>query len=360
MFAALDAEVPVLTSCAAQDVDREQAAQADAYEDSFAPPPGKSADEPTWAELMNEVAASSRQSSLPPGSSSGSQQDSERHPRERAWKAKSHALPAKAPRSKPDMLPWWSEDQPSGEQAKADMPPEIVQTDGEAEGAAGSHGDGSGRDAAWDNYSAAVSAHPAEGYPRWSPAEPLSDLSELQHLTQHAQELARSEEQLRQEVTSLTQQLEQANDRPAAEAQLQERCAELQWQVNELEESAQAQEARYSALEQEHAQVQDSLDAQLEVIAEKATRQQQDLAGALESLQAAQAAQQRLEEDRARLEKQVSSGNVQLITVQGKLQTAQNAADSAEATSLDLSGKVEALLEELARQKEINAGELVA
>ena len=349
---------PMLTSTALQDVNREQVAEADTYEDSLAPPLHKASEEPTWAELMNEVAVSSTQSSLPPGSDS--QQDLEHRPRERAWKAKGHPAPAKPHRTKPEMLPWWSEDQPLDEKPNACMPPESPEPDEQAEGAADSQGGSSRRDAAWEHYSAEVSEHSAVDYPRHNPMRPSSDLSELQHLRQHAQELARSEEALRQEVTSLTQQLDQADNQAAAYAQLQERCAELQWHITELEESAQAQEVQYSALEREHAQVQDSLDGQLEVIAEKATQQQQDLATALESLRAGQAAQQALMEDNARLEKQVSSGNVQLISVQGKLQTAQIAADRAEARGLDLSGKVEALQEELARQREINAGELVA
>ena len=343
-----------MTSSALQDVDREQDAEADTHEDSILRLSHKAPEEPTWAELMDDAAVSS----LPPDG--GSHQDLEHHPRERAWKKKSHIGPAKAPTTKPDMPPWWSEEQPPDEQSNAYMAPEGVEPDEEGEGAAYSQEGGSGRDAAWDSYSAEVSEHSAERYPTNNPVKPSSNLLELQHLRQHAQELARSEDQLRQEVASLTQQLEQASDQAAVHAQLQERCAELQLQTAELEESAQAQEARYSALEREHAQVQDRLDAQLEVIAEKATQQQQDLATALESLQAAQAAQQGLEEDNARLEEQVRSGSSQLIGVQDKLQTAQHAADHAEARYVDLSGKVEALQEELAGQNDISTGELVA
>ncbi|CAL5219504.1 g1346 [Coccomyxa viridis] len=302
-----------------QDVDREQDAEADTHEDSILRLSHKAPEEPTWAELMDDAAVSS----LPPDG--GSHQDLEHHPKERAWKKKSHIGPAKAPTTKPDMLPWWSEEQPPDEQSNAYMAPEGVEPDEEGEGAAYSQEGGSGRDAAWDSYSAEVSEHSAERYPTNNPVKPSSNLLELQHLRQHAQELARSEDQLRQEVASLTQQLEQASDQAAVHAQLQERCAELQLQTAELEESAQAQEARYSALEREHAQ-------------------------------AAQAAQQGLEEDNARLEEQVRSGSSQLIGVQDKLQTAQHAADHAEARYVDLSGKVEALQEELAGQNDISTG----
>ena len=174
----------------------------------------------------------------------------------------------------------------------------------------------------------------------------------------------------------------------------------------------QVQEAQYSALEQEHAQLQVQLEAQLEIIADKETQQQQELANAvesltvahatqqrleevnaafeqqvssmslqlsdmqskiqspqkmmqqqqelataLESLQAAHAAQQQLKADKAALVKEVDSMSTQLSDTQSKLHLAQKASEEAEATSLEFSAQMEALQEELANQREADAGE---
>ena len=143
---------------------------------------------------------------------------------------------------------------------------------------------------------AEVSENSAVDYPSTQPYE-----ANLQVISQscstsgsHAQELARSEGSAQAgSCTSLTQQLDQADNQAAAHALLQERCAELQWHIDWAGRvRTGAGSSGYSALEREHAQVQDRLDAQLEVIAEKATQQQQDLATALGGLQAGQAAQQ--------------------------------------------------------------------
>ena len=172
----------------------------------------------------------------------------------------------------------------------------------------------------------------------------------------------------------------------------------------------QVQEAQYSALEQEHAQLQVQLEAQLEIIADKETQQQQELANAvesltvahatqqrleevnaafeqqvssmslqlsdmqskiqspqkmmqqqqelataLESLQVAHAAQQQLKEDKAALVKEVDSMSTQLLDTQSKLHLAQKASEEAEATSLEFSAQMEAL--QLANQREADAGE---
>lgn len=347
---------PLLTSCAAQDITGEEDVETDAYEERLAHHSYESIAEPTWAELMDEVAVSSRQRSLVPGSDS--QRDLEHQPGQRAWKASGRSLSAEPPKTASYPLPWWSEERPPAEQLYADMPPESLKQDEQTEGTANSQGGVSGRVTAWRSYDAKVSEDWVETAERGDPLKRSSDLTELQYLEQHAQELAKSKEVPEQEIASLMQQLERAYTQADAHALLQEKCAEQQWHITELEGSAQAQEARYVVLEQEHAQVQDRLDAQLEVIAQKATQQQQDLATALQSLTAAHADQQRLTEDKAALERQVSSDELQLGSVQSQLHTAQKAADQAGAMCLGLSGKVEALLEELARQQEADAGEL--
>ena len=331
----------MLTSCAAQGINREQLPEAEAYQERYTHSLPNAAEEPTWAELMEEMAVSSRQTSPLPGSDS--QRDANHHPGQRALKGLRHPHPAKPRKTTSDMLPWWSEDQ----QPSAQMRPQSLEPDEQVEGTADSQGNDSRRTAAWQSYTEEVSE-----------VDPSLVLTELQDLRQQAQELLRSEEVLRQEVTSLTQQLERAHVQADAGVLLQKKCAELQRQITGLQASAQAQEAQYSALEQEHAQVQDRLDAQLEVIAEKATQQQQDLAAALERLQAAQGAKQRLEKDKAALERHICSAELQLTSVQSELQTAQNASDQAEARCRDLSGSIEALQEELAEQKEATAGEV--
>ena len=333
---------PLFTSGAAQGIDREQISEPEAYQETHSHSLHKAAEEPTWAELMDQMAVSKRQNSPLP--SSDSQRDADHHPGHRAWKGLRHPHPVKPRKRTSDMLPWWSEDQPAEQHPSTVTPAEILEPD---ESNADSRGDGSGRAAAWQSYTEGMSE---VGMP--------SNLEELQDLRQQAQELSRSEDVLRQEVATLTQQLERAHVQADAGALLQEKCAELQRNITRLEQSAQAQEARYSALEQEHAQVQDGLDAQLEVIAEKATQQQQDLAAALEGLQAGQVAQHRLEEDKAALEEHIRSDELQLASIQSELQAAQNACDQAGARCHELSGSVKALQEELAKQKGANTGEL--
>ena len=347
---------PTLTTCAAQDLDREGDIEADGYEERLPHLSYESTEEPTWAELMDEVAVSSRQRSPVPGSDT--HRYLEHRPGQRDWKASGHSPPAKPHKTTSYPLPWWSEDQPPAEQAYAHTTPEGLEHNEQTEGTANSQGSDSRRVSAWRSYSTEVSKDWNETTPEGDSLERSSDLTELQYLEQHAQKLAESEEALRQEVASLMQQLERAHVQADAHALLQEKCAELQWHISELEGSAQAQEARYAALEQEHAQVQDRLDAKLEVIAEKATQQQQDLTSALQSLTAARAAQHRLEQDKAALERQLSCDSLQLVSVQSQLHAAQNAADQAEATCLELSGNIGALREELARKQEADAGEL--
>lgn len=90
---------------------------------------------------------------------------------------------------------------------------------------------------------------------------------------------------------------------------------------------------------------------------QKTMQQQQELAAALESLQVAHAAQQQLKEDKAALVKEVDSMSTQLSDTGSKLLLAQKASEEAEATFLKFSAQMEALQEELAKEREANAGE---
>lgn len=182
---------------------------------------------------------------------------------------------------------------------------------------------------------------------RRSQKEELPSYEELQHLRQHAEGLARSRMALSEQVAALERQLESAGIRADAHTALQERCADLQ---QGLEESARVQETQYSTLQQERTQLQGQLDVQVQHSAGKMLQQQSKLAAALEGMQAAEAAQQRLQEDNHALLANLSALTAQSEKEQGDLHASQEAAGEAETKASQLFAIIEAMQVELADQ----------
>lgn len=210
--------------------------------------------EPSWAELMEEMSVKSRQKSLPPDTDI--QHAAQDLPQLKIWKPSKTATSAEPHRPTSSIPTWWEEDQPSKDEAYPGGSPDRFGPDNQATDTASRDFDGSvtGADAEWqiataDPYKESVEPfrdHIADAYeysgetPNWTrPQADAYNRAELQDSKQRAEALSRSEGALREEVIALMQQLKHAQVQKDAHALLQKKCADLQWHIDGLEESAQ-------------------------------------------------------------------------------------------------------------------------
>ena len=336
-------KVTLMVLCQDSDLEEitERAPQAD--EQGF-PEVSKPANEASWDELMEQVSGHrARQDSLALSTDSQQVQDGRsRHP---SWKAPS-AEPHNSPRANPA---WWDEDQTSQAPASVHVFPEDDEPDEILKDINDRHREKSlrGADADWERADSESQPHMVLSVGHASPQEDTANCEELQSLRERIEVLSGNEEALKEQVAALKKQLKNAQVPADARPLLQKKCADLQWHIEGLDESAEAREEQYKALEQECEELQCQCNAQSESITAKASQREKELATAQEDLQAAQAAQQGLAQDKTALQEEVKSMAVQLEGVQQELHAAQRAAHAAEAKAADMAMQLQVAQEKL-------------
>lgn len=336
-------KVTLMVLCQVNDLEEisERAPQAD--EQEF-PEVSQPTNEASWDELIEQVSGHrARQDSL--ALSIDSQQGQDGHSRQPRWKAPS-AEPHNSPRASPA---WWDEDQISQAPASVHVFPEDDEPDEILEDINDRYRENSlkGADADWDRPDSESQPHMVLSVGYASTQEDTANREELQSLRERIEVRSGNEEALKEQVAVLKKQLLSAQVPADAHALLQKKCADLQWHIEGLEESAEAREEQYKALEQECEELQDHWNAQSETIAAKASQREKELATAQEELQAAQAAQQGLAQDKTALQDEVTSMTVQLAGVQHELHAAQRATHAAEAKAADMAVQLQVAQEKL-------------